>query len=211
MLRTVILLLVLAGTPAMAQAAADAPGAGFDAVRAGLAYEMTQSAEALTDGHRHDATKALDRALHLAEFATTAFALPEKSGPFHDAHKAIKNARHALQMGRPEEATRILAEAGEVLGGAPLPDLPDAGLTLEQAEIAEGRFVLNATGHRLGELNGVVPTADESAAMAIIGHGGWGGIGEQEVQVPLRSLLGSHSFLVLPSTVSPEEFARQGG
>lgn len=40
-----------------------------EAVAAGLAGQMAISAEALEEGERLPATQALDRALHLAEFA----------------------------------------------------------------------------------------------------------------------------------------------
>lgn len=182
---------------------------GFDAVRQGLAAEMLLSAEELDAGRRKKAMEALDRALHLSEFGKAAFGLPaEATQPFEEAHKAIKNARHVLQMGRPEEAVRILAAAGSTLQGETIPEVPSAGLTPELADAVEGHYVLNARGHRLGELKDFSGTADR--AIAVIGVGGLLSIGETLVEVPLESLLGSESFIVLPVTIPQKEFAARG-
>lgn len=181
---------------------------GFDAVRQGLAEAMTASAKALDAGQRHEATKAMDRALHLAEFATAA---PALEGPskrvFQDAHTAVKEGRHALQNGRPEDAARILADAGERLAGATLAPVSPAPPGAREPEDVEGLTMLNAQGHKLGELDGIESSPD-GARLAVIGLGGFLGLGEKTVQVPLGHLLVSDAFVVLPETVSREEFAK---
>ena len=153
--------------------------------------------------------EALDRALHLSEFGKAAFGLPSEAvQPFEDAHRAIKDARHVLQMGRPEEAVRILKEAGPKLQGAGTPEVASDGLTPELAAEVEGHYVLNARGHRLGELKHFSDGTD--GAVAVIGVGGLLSIGETLVEVPLASLLGSDSYIVLPITTSQKDFAPQG-
>ena len=209
MLRALALtLLVAIAGPASAQTAAAPEPTAFEAVRQGLAHEMRASAEDLDAGRRHKATKALDRALHLAEFATSTFVLAgESARPFHAALKAIKNARHELQMGRPEDTVRILAEAAQALEGASLPEIADPGLKPEHAAEVEGHRVLNARGHKLGEVDGFVE-GDDGPYIALVGHGGIAGLAETIVKVPLGRLIGAKHFVVVPMTISPKEFAR---
>ena len=207
MLRSLTVALLLLAVPAWAQTGAGAEATGFDAVRQGLVHEMKASAEDLEADRRHKSTKALDRALHLAEFATSTFVLGrELARPFHDAHQAVKDARHALQMGRPEDTVQILVGAATALEGAPLPDVPDSGLKAEHAAEVEGHRVLNARGHMLGEIDGFVE-GEDGPYIALVGHGGLAGLGERIVKVPLGRLIGARNFVVIPMTISPKEFA----
>lgn len=212
-------LLVFASVPAFSQipvvpagemqATARQETGGFDAVRQGLAEEMLLSAEELDAGQRKKAMEALDRALKLGEFGKSASALPEEGRkPFQGAHKAIKDARHAVQMGRPEDAVPILAQAAAMLRDASLPNVPEPGMTYEQAAELEGNYVLNARGHRLGELKEYAGASDAPAA--VIGVGGLLSLGETIVEIPLNALLASKRFMVLPSTISQQEFAQKG-
>ena len=177
----------------------------FAIVRDGLVEEMRLGAESLDAERRHEATKALDRSLHLAEFAISARGLPGgMDEPLHDAHDAIKAARHSLQIGRPNLAAMRLAEGSRRLAAAPLPDVGE--WRIEPGEDLEGLTVLNSRGHILGELDGYGENA-AGATVAIVGHGGFVWFGETIVPVPVKLLLGGDAFVVLPSTISPDEFA----
>jgi hypothetical protein len=204
--RAILLAALVAGaTEAQAEFGTEPTADPFDVVRDGLVEEMRLSAESLEAERRHEATKALDRALHLAEFAMSAETLPGAvDEPFRHAHKAIERARHSLQIGRPELAAMRLAEGSRRLAEAPIPDVGERGI--DPGGGLEGFTVLNARGHVLGEIDGYGHDA-AGTPVALVGHGGFIWFGETIVPVPTGELLGSKSFVVLPSSISPERFA----
>ena len=186
---------------------APVPGkGGYQIVLNGLAAEMIASAEHLDTGERYDATRALDRALHLAEFGVHAFGLTERQRqPFRTAHDAVKKARHALQNGRPQQAAGILSTAGyklksSTIAGTGPSEVPD------RTQDVEGLPVLNGRGRGLGELEGF--ERSEEGLLAIIAHGGFFVFGRETTAIPAAMLLGSKGFVVLPRNISPEEFRR---
>ena len=200
--------LVASATVAQADYATEPRADPFDVVRDGLVEEMRPGADSLEAERRHEATKALDRALHLAEFAMSAHGLPGAlDEPFRGAHKAIEQARHSLQIGRPELAAMRLGEGSRRLAEAPLPDVGRSGI--DPGGGLEGFTLLNARGHVLGEIDGYGQDA-AGTPVALVGHGGFIWFGETIVPVPAGQLLGSSSFVVLPSSISPEDFATGG-
>jgi hypothetical protein len=197
--------LVAGTTAAQADFRTDPVADPFDVIREGLVEEMRLSAGSLAAERRHEATKALDRALHLAEFARSAEGLPGAvDEPFRDAHRAIERARHSLQIGRPELAAMRLTEGSRRLAEAPIPDVGERGI--DPGGGLEGFTVLNARGHVLGEIDGYGHEA-AGTPVALVGQGGFIWFGEKIVPVPTGELLGSKSFVVLPSFISPDDFA----
>ena len=67
--------------------------------------------------------------------------------------------------------------------------------------------MLNARGHKLGEIDGFVEGEDGPYA-ALIGHGGFAGVGERIIKVPLGRLIGAEHYVVVAMTISPKEFVR---
>ena len=214
MRRTLATILALAlGAPAAAQDEVLLPNApitdlgGFAAVLSGLTHEMAASAEHLRAGdERHRATEALDRALHLAEFGAHAYGIgPEAAEAFRGGLDAVQEGRHALQNGRPEDAADILEAASEALRQAEIAAASPGNLP-EHGEEVEGLKVLNERGHHLGELDGFVEA--EGGPMAVVAHGGFLWWGENRENIPAELLLGSESFVVLPSPVEPSDFGK---
>lgn len=180
---------------------------GFTAVLHGLAAEMSAAAEHLRSaGERHRATEALDRALHLAEFGAHAYGLGlEGAEPFHNALAALREARHALQNGRPENSAEILDAAAQLLDEVEVA-AADRPPLVAHAEEVTGLKVLNERGHHLGELEGFDEA--DGGPLAIVTHGGFLWWGENRERLPAEALLGADNFVVLPSPVEPKDFGK---
>ena len=107
------------------------------------------------------------------------------------------------QNGQPENAVAILAEAAEALSRPELVKAAGPQSLAEHAEAVEGLKVLNQRGHHLGELEGFEDA--EGGPMAVVARGGflwWGG---SRKRIPAEALIGSDSFVVLPSPIEPRE------
>ena len=183
--------------------------ADFAVVLRGLADEMRTAAEHLrARDERRPATEALDRSLHLAEFGTQAFGIDaEGSEGFRRALAAVRDARHALQNGRPEDCARTLAAAAQALGNVDVAAAAPAPLA-DHADEVTGLKVLDERGHSLGELTRFEQA--EAGPRAIVESGGflwWGG---EAVVVPAEVLLGAENFVVWPFPVGPEGLGPQG-
>lgn len=181
------LVLSMAG-PAVAQ---DRP------VLNGLESAMTEAALGLRDGERLRATKALDRALHLAEFAAASSKNnAEGTNPYEAALDTVKDARHALQNGRPDGAAGLLRTGAAHLSSNLVlaPEL--SGLDPDRPGDYEGRPVLSADGARLGKIGDF--GRNDHGPVVTVEHGGSFGLGGEETPVPLRHLLAGERFLVLP-------------
>jgi len=188
-----------AAQPAGAAAAMPGPAAepSFVVVQRTLAAAMTESAGALRAQHRLRATRALDRARRLARFAGKALGLaPEGIAAFGEALRAVERGRHALQMGRLEEAADILAMGAEALQAARLGASRPVHPGIEAVAEAEGRPVLDAQGEEVGSVEALAPDQAE----VLIAAGGMFGIGlfAHTVRLPAqRVLLGREYALAL--------------
>ncbi|MDJ0390808.1 hypothetical protein QMO56_22075 [Roseomonas sp. E05] len=189
------------GPAAMAQAPsaptppkAEAP-ARFDAARQALATAMSQSAGALRAGHRHEATRALDRARRLARFGDTAWMLGEPGRKaFRDARHGVEEGRKALQNGAPHKAADILQSASQALAQTPLGEAEPRRLDAQAVSEAEGRTVLNAQGEEAGTLEGYAAEGDA----ILVSQGGFLGIGARTIRLPAdQVLLGQDYALTL--------------
>ncbi|MBN9560556.1 MAG: PRC-barrel domain-containing protein [Alphaproteobacteria bacterium] len=168
---------------------------------------MEESAAALRAERRHDATRALDRARRLARFADTAQGLaPEGSATFRTVRQAVEQGRHALQVGRSEEAADILATGARTLANAPLGASQAHHPDPEKASEIVGRPVLNARGEELGSIESVAPGRQE----VLIAAGGIFGIclGAHTLQVPADAVLIGKEYAV--TLEDPTEVSRNG-
>lgn len=183
--RSTVIIAAMVFLPLTATAQDDAS----HAVIRGLAGEMTKAADGLAAGERYDATRALDRALHLAEFAADA-----GGGPFLSALEAVERARHELQMGRPESARKVLSEGGASLDAAE----SDIGLRpASKAGDIEGRPLLDAQGRKLGEIDEV------DDGLARVESGGFLFLGGEAMEVALDDLHAGGGFVVQAGNGSP--------
>ncbi|MDJ0391008.1 hypothetical protein QMO56_23085 [Roseomonas sp. E05] len=181
-------------TGAAAEAASEA-AARFDAARQALATAMSQSAEGLRAGRRHEATRALDRARRLARFGDTAWMLDEPGWKaFRDARRGVEEGRTALQNGEPEKAADTFQSASRALAQAPLGEAEPRRLDAQAVAEAEGRTVLNARGEEAGTLKGYAAETGE----ILVSRGGFLGIGADTVRLPAgQVLLGQDYALTL--------------
>ncbi|SFQ24669.1 hypothetical protein [Tranquillimonas alkanivorans] len=187
--------LTVAGNVAAAQATP------AEKVARSLAAEMSASAATLEAGKRHEGTKPLDRALHLAEFAEQSAEVG--TDVFRNALEALKAARHELQMGRPEQAVARLTDGARALEQTP-GGLRLGGVDPDRLDEIEGLPVLNLHGHELGEIVGF--TQGENGAIARVEHGDFIFFGGNETPLEADRLLSGGGFVVLPEDILPEAF-----
>jgi sporulation protein YlmC with PRC-barrel domain len=61
-----------------------------------------------------------------------------------------------------------------------------------------GKSVVNDTKEKIGEIEDIIITPDNSASFAIIGVGGFLGLGERRVSIPFQQLRMKDNALILP-------------
>lgn len=197
--RSLRIILVAAAVGMPLRAVSQTPA---EAVAAGLAEQLATAARALEEGRRHGATQALDRALHLAEFAEASASGTEA---FRAALHVVKSARHELQMGRPEDAAQILAQGAAAL--EPLSDeISMKAVAATDLSEVEGLPILNVMGERLGEITGF--TEVEGALFAAVEHGNFIFFGGSTAPIPAERLYTGAGFVLLPEDVAPSEIGR---
>jgi hypothetical protein len=185
----------LAAAPAPAEAnsphVATQPAAR---VRDGLAANMAQAADALRRSERYDATRALNRARHLAGAMATAAQVASADAPvFRSAYEAIDEGRHALQDGEPDRASEILESGAAALRAARITGR-DAPLDARSVARAPGYNVIDESGRKRGELQAL--ELGNAAARLQPSAGGAAGFGAHRESVEADGVYLGKNYLV---------------
>lgn len=178
-----------------------------EVMRRGAAGALRVAMQNLTEGHRSEATHALDAGLRVMEVGAEAY-----GGAWHEAAKLVQRAKRALANGRLTAAGEALRAAREkmdeveVAGSAPL--------SLKPGREYVGATLLNAAGVRIGELTAV--GAEGGHGEAVLGgardlYGFWD-LGGEPVRVPPERLVYGpaqwpHSTMVLAPTLARDPAA----
>lgn len=136
-----------------------------------------QARRHLEQGKRTKAVHAMDAALRAAEIGKHV-AQGAARMQFEQAVKALKDARHVLQMGRPEEAEKRLVSAADALAHAGL-QAPAAAVAMGGQPPPKATWsayrragLINAQGVRVGEVEEIRERADSGAELVLVVGGG---------------------------------------
>jgi sporulation protein YlmC with PRC-barrel domain len=67
-----------------------------------------------------------------------------------------------------------------------------------------GKGVYNNVGEKVGDINDLIVTPDKAVSYAIVGVGGFLGVGEHEIAVPVGQLKQQEGKIVLPGATKDE-------
>jgi hypothetical protein len=163
-------------------------------VRDGLAANMAQAADALRRGERYDATRALNRARHLANAMASAPQVASEDAPvFRSAYEAVDKGRHALQNGDPDRASEILESGAAALHAAQITGR-DAPLDARSVARAPGYNVIDESGRKRGELQAL--ELGNAAARLQLSAGGAAGFGAHRESVEADGVYLGKNYLV---------------
>ncbi|MGD9764157.1 MAG: PRC-barrel domain-containing protein [Candidatus Binatia bacterium] len=94
--------------------------------------------------------------------------------------------------------------AGEVTLGVTAEELKVIVAGLSAKKDILGKAVYNDANERIGEIDDIIVTPNQFVSIAIIGVGGFLGIGEHHVAIPMRQLKPGDNKFVLPGATKDE-------